>query len=743
MLRDFGASAPEHVGKSGGAREQGKDEPLVTPRAASAAGELRRSALLFAPLTAAALIAQQVASNALRDALFLTWFEVTTLPYFMAAAAVLAIPAAESSGRLLARFGPARFVPFLLAVGSALFLVEWSLLRAYPRAVSVLVYFHASVLGAIGISTFWSLLNERFDPHSAKALMGRVAAAGAFGGLAGGVGAERVTVLLSPGAVFGLLGLVSAACVAGSVFIGRGMVVRAARPVVKADRRSGWAEIRRVPLLRDLALVVALAAALAALVDYALKVEVVGWLGKGEPLVRFFGFFYAGTALTAFLLQALIGRQILTRIGLAGSVTSHPLLVGAAGLVSFVAPAPWRGILPRGLDVTLRASIFRAGYELFYTPLPEGAKRAAKSVVDVSADCVGKGAGAALIVLLTRLDPVYTFVAVNAAGVLTAGLEFTVARRLRVQYVRALEGGLKRRGEDLHQAAPAVDFTMAVSMAGIDADSIRRALDDVSERKVTAASVDDPVVAAIATLRSGDLSRIRQLLRTPPADPLIVGALVPLLANRELLEPVVKALSAHGPRAAGQLVDALLDAATPDIVRRRLPFVLKSCPSIRARDGLVQALAESSLEVRLRCGRALLALTDKHPELAPAPAAVYEAVERELTVASDDGVVREHVFTLLSLVLEREPVQIAALAFDSGDMYLRGTALEYLEVVLPTGIFAALAPRLSAAPGAVSHKRGAAMVRAQLLEAGATIRMSRKQVLDELSGRTLGEDGGR
>src|SRR6185503_7176300 len=123
-----------------------------------------------------------------------------SLPYFMGAAAILAIPAAEASGRLLARFGPTRFVPFIVAVSSVLFLVEWSLLGGYPRVASGLVYFHASVLGAIGISSFWSLLNERFDPHSAKALMARVAAAAAFGGLAGGVGAERVAVLLSQGA---------------------------------------------------------------------------------------------------------------------------------------------------------------------------------------------------------------------------------------------------------------------------------------------------------------------------------------------------------------------------------------------------------------------------------------------------------------------------------------------------------------------------------------------------------------
>ena len=707
----------------------------MTPSTSSA-----RLSLLVAPLTAAALIAQQVASNAVRDALFLTWFKVTSLPYFMVAATVLAIPAAASSGRLLARFGPARVVPFVLGVSSLLFVTEWNLLGGHPRVASGLVYVHASVLGAIGISAFWSLLNERFDPHSAKALMGRVAAAAAFGGLAGGVGAERVTVLMSQGALFILLALSGVACVAGSAVIASGMPARRPRPEVHEERRSGWSEIRRVPLLRDLALVVALAAAVAALTDYLLKAEVVSWYGKGEPLVRFFGLFYAGTALAAFLLQALLGRAILARIGLGGSVASHPLLVGAAGLLGFIAPAPWRAIFPRGLDVTLRASIFRAGYELFYTPLAEASKRTAKSMVDVSADGLGKAGGAALIVLLTRLDPFYTFVAVNMAAVVAAGSELAVARRLRARYLSALEGGLKRQGEDLQQAAPRFDFTVAASMVGLDAASIRRALDDVSEQKAHAPP-DDPVVAAIATLRSGDRSRILHVLRAPPSDPLLVGALVPLLANRDILKQVVTALTAFGPRATGQLVDALLDSATPEIVRRRLPFVLKSCVSSRARDGLVQALATSSFEVRLRCGRALLALTDKHPELAVAPQAVLETVERELTGGNDAAALREHVFNLLALVLEREPVNIAALAFDSGDMYLRGTALEYLETVLPSGIFAALLPRLSAVPAPVLHQRGAAVVRAELLDAAATFRVSRKQLLQELSARDLDGEG--
>jgi hypothetical protein len=41
------------------------------------------------------------------------------------------------------------------------------------------------------------------------------------------------------------------------------------------------------------------------------------------------------------------------------------------------------------------------------------------------------------------------------------------------------------------------------------------------------------------------------------------------------------------------------------------------------------------------------------------------------------------VFSLLSLVLPREPLQIAFRGLQSSDRQLRGTALEYLEGVLP------------------------------------------------------------
>jgi AAA family ATP:ADP antiporter len=682
------------------------------------------------PLTAAALIAQQVGGNAIRDGLFLTLFPVQSLPYFIASAAVLAIAAAQLSGRLLTRLGPVRVAPALLASNAALFVVEWWVLGWQPRTAVVLLYLHTTVLGAITISAYWSLLNERFDPHSAKPLMARVAGAATFGGLVGGVSAERVAALLPQGALLPILGLIAGLSVAGARVVGRGgPASRRARVAVEPKPAGAWMQLRQQPLLRDLALVVALAAMLAALVDYLLKAEAVAYFGKGQQLVRFFGLFYAGTGVAAVLIQASLGRFALGRLGLGGSVASHPALVGTASLLGFVLPSPWGGIFPRGLDVSIRSSTFRAGYELLYTPLAEATKRSVKSIIDVACDCAGKGAGALLILLLVGLAPAHPFAAVNLAVAAVACGEFLVARRLRAGYVTALEGGLRRQGEDLARAVEysMADFTVAGSMAGLDQAAVLRALGSVGTAR-TIVPTSDPVVAAIVEFRSGDLLRIRAALRDPPDDPLVIGALVPLLARDDVVRLVVSALAKFGARAAGEMASVLLDPATPEVIRRRLPLVLKSCPSAIARDGLLAALEGFDFEIRLRCGRALLALTDEHTELLePFPAALA-LVERELSRGGERHLVREHVFNLLALTLDREPVRIAARAFTTEDAYVRGTALEYLETVLPPSVFAAFEPLLAGTAQAPARRRPATEVREELIRAGATMTVSLEEL---------------
>ena len=97
--------------------------------------------------------------------------------------------------------------------------------------------------------------------------------------------------------------------------------------------------------------------------------------------------------------------------------------------------------------------------------------------------------------------------------------------------------------------------------------------------------------------------------------------------------------------------------------------------------------------------------------------------------------VREHVFNLLALALEREPVQIAARAFATDDVYVRGTALEYLETVLPAPLFSAFQPLLTATGPPPARRRKPADARAELIRAGATMTVSLDELRRQLESR--------
>jgi hypothetical protein len=145
--------------------------------------------------------------------------------------------------------------------------------------------------------------------------------------------------------------------------------------------------------------------------------------------------------------------------------------------------------------------------------------------------------------------------------------------------------------------------------------------------------------------------------------------------------------------------------------------LLESSGSTRARDGLWLGLAEPEFEVRFACGQALQHLIDHHRELIPEKARVFAEVAQELerldapfvqSFESSSGDASaaggrsgrrlktglQHTVTLLSLVLDAEALELSLRALESGRVALRGTALEYLENVLPDSVYRALQRRL-------------------------------------------------
>jgi hypothetical protein len=90
-----------------------------------------------------------------------------------------------------------------------------------------------------------------------------------------------------------------------------------------------------------------------------------------------------------------------------------------------------------------------------------------------------------------------------------------------------------------------------------------------------------------------------------------------------------------------------------------------------------------------------------------------------------------HVFTLLSLILPREPLQIAFRGLYTEDRNLRGTALEYLEGVLPAAVRTHLWPFLEDRRPAQPSTRPRDEILAELLRSNQSIMFT----LEELKRR--------
>lgn len=685
-------------------RVERADQPPAPPPAA--AGGAFAPPLHAATLAAGALIAQLVAGKATRDALFLSAFGAAALPAVMLASSFLAVLVAVAFARALAARSPARVAPLAVALNAVLLVAEWGLSQAFPRAAAALVYLHVAAAGAAVVSGFWSLVSERFDPQAARGALGRIGGGASLGGLVGGALAWSVARRVPVASMLLMMAALNALAAAALRHLARRPPAElpslaGAEAPGASGSLAGLRILREVPYLRHLALIVALGAVAESLLDYNLKAAAAAELARGAELMSFFALFHTAVSLLGLGAQTLATRPALQSLGLAGTVAVLPgtVLLGAAGTLA--APRLLAGTLARGGQAVLQGSLFRSGYELLFTAIAKHQKRPTKAIVDVAFDKLGGALGAGLVLLAVALWPGGATRVLAALAGACALAALALSRRLHRGYVQALAENL-RSGAVLLDASQALDSTTRLTL--LESGLLPGGAGPAAELR------PDPVLQAAQALASGQPARVRQaLLEAERLGPRLAPHVLPLLARDEHAAEAARALRALAPRATGQLVDALLDPLQPAVVRRRVARVLEGGEARRALDGLLQGLHDDELAVRQQCAQSALRLTEGG-QAAPVPATLaYQAALRELRGWPPgrrlDDPRLAHVFALLELALEREPLRLASRAV-CGSGPLRGVALEYLENVLPEPVRAALWPALGlAVPAAPAHPR--------------------------------------
>jgi hypothetical protein len=655
---------------------------------------------------AALMIAHQVAGKAVRDSFFLSNYPASELPKMVIAAAVVTMLLVLLFARAMGRFGPQRLVAAGFLLSSIVHGIEYRMMPGNPALWSLVVYFHIVALGAILLSGFWSLMAESFDPRSAKHLFGRIAGAGTLGGIAGGLMAERFAAVCSAASVLLLLAGLHLLCFCVIASVGtstQGSRNRASHEAISPVKLFG-----RAPYLGATAILVLAGTSSAAILDYLFKAGAGSAIGKGAPLLRFFAVFYTSTQVLTFIGQTFLAQRSLQRFGIGRTISALPLGVGGGALVTLLAPVFPVFAVFRLLESSLRGSLYRAGYELLYTPIPAAEKRAAKTLIDVACDRAGDALGSGIVQLMLSFGASFI-----PSGLLGAMLGLAITGAWATSRLDAIYSGLVKQrlidraveldlDEVQDSTAPTVIGPTVVSVTAT-------AMAPMSSAQTREA---DRLVEALTELRSGNSRRVLAAVsEIDRMSPVLAAQLLSLLAWDEVSDAVRRALQLDPSSITGVLIDHLTNREEVEFgIRRRIPRILALCDSQLTVHGLLAGLADLRFEVRFQCSRALDSLIQRRPDFKVPADVVYAAVERELQVArpirdsrrlldgrdsSDpdaflDEILREradqtleHMFSLFASVLPREAVKIAFRSLHTDDPALRGLAIEYLDSVLP------------------------------------------------------------
>jgi AAA family ATP:ADP antiporter len=617
-----------------------------------------------------------------RDTLFLTHLPVVRLPWAYLAIAALTLAGAAVARRRFARVSHRLLLASSLLVAAAVDLAFWWIARTGVADAVFALYVWTGLVSTAVTVLFWLHLADRFDVGEAKRSFAIVAAGGLAGAVCGSAGAA---LLLRSADTRALLVGSSALSAAAAAF-----VMRAPTRARIGDAPSGgptdWSALLRDAYLGRIVAVSALVAVLGTGVDFVFKSAVATEVPRAA-LGSFFARFNTGMNASALLFQMVVAPPLLQAIGVTRAVAVLPaaLLLGSAAVAAAPGLAPL--VLLKGADGTFRHSLYRAGSEILYLPLPPQARSAFKTL----ADGVGQRGGQALASLgiLAAVALHATPRALALALLAVSALALAPLAGLRRPYVARFRDQIRSLNPAARRSVPRLELhsleVLVSSLSSPDATEVLSALDLLEAYGKTA--LVSPLILHHPS--SAVVLRALELLAGsdhPHVGPLIEG----LLAHRD---PAVRAAALHHHAARAPADPRLLR-----VLREDASFAVRATALLlwigpRNDPDTIQRLVREILdsgerEARLALARALPSLPTAPIEALRALVADPEpAYAAEIAQAASAAPRLEHVPMLLELLARREARPTARAALVAlGEPALRALAASLADGDAPDAI---------------------------------------------------------
>jgi AAA family ATP:ADP antiporter len=336
-------------------------------------------------------------------------------------------------GKLLSWFGGAKaLVISTLTAGCGILVCYIGIVNGIDLAVGALYVLRESYI-VILIEQYWSFINSTLNGDQARRLNGPICGIASVGAIAGGLTVGQLSGVLGTNALllFAAASLVPAAALSLAGYRIGG--------VPRGERMGGTgathgtlalSEFKTSPVLRYLALLILLTQLMSTVLDLRFNSLVEASGLATDDMTAFYGNFYAGLNVAAFVLQFLAAPVILKLFSLRSVHLGIPGIHLLTCVLLLIHPMLATGAAAYLIFKAVDYSVFRASKEVLYLPLSYDARYRTKEVIDAFGYRASKGITSGALAVATSVFGSIPGQVFPIMGLGAAGLWAVVARRL-------------------------------------------------------------------------------------------------------------------------------------------------------------------------------------------------------------------------------------------------------------------------------------------------------------------------
>ncbi len=603
-----------------------------------------------------------------RDSLFLIYFGVEYLPLMYFVNAIFLVLCSVVYTTLVDRVERGKFLGAISLVFVACLIASRLALPRPPHHwFYPVLYIEAQVIWYFSLMQFWTFVGDLFDTRQAKRLFPFLAVGALVGMIGVGVGSKAIVHTLgTENLLWVWAALILAGAALGAVAFRRYRLVKepeqtdaaAAQPQIRPSEwqkiKAGFREVVHEPLERALAGYVLLLWTVYAVVDFCFNKTMRAKYPDPTELTTFFGRFVGAQGLLCLIVQLLLTRAVISRLGLGTTINFHPAFL-IAGTSWMSIRYGFSSVLTTKLgDATMLYTFSDSSYQLLYNPISPDRRARVRGFVEGYIRPLSLAAAGGLVLLANSyLKPLHwwgtqipTGQQLSWGAVILALVWLSFALTSKKGYIHALLRNLQGQSASLRQAAaaalaklkdPASQAILAQTLHGDDPARVVAAIqflqssrgEGVAEAIATLLVHSNPRVratAAVALGRMGDpqlVEHLTPLLQDPDArvrantvealqvskDPTLVAKLQPLLRDssaRARVNTMLTLYALEGSQAVAEGMPFLEQLAHGDnLERSTATYALGRLPLDQSVDLLAELLKDPEISIRCEAAQAL------------------------------------------------------------------------------------------------------------------------------------------